>query len=90
LEKVEYRLRLKENIVNYLSMFLINKSYNMSRSFTDLDVYKECRKFRLLMQKVCDDFPNDEKYKLKDQLVRSSRSITANIAEGHGRFLLSR
>ncbi len=62
----------------------------MSRSFTDLDVYKECRKFRLLMQKVCDDFPNDEKYKLKDQLVRSSRSITANIAEGHGRFLLSR
>jgi four helix bundle protein len=31
-------------------------------------------------------FPEYEKYKLTDQLIRSSRSITANIAEGHGRF----
>ncbi len=25
-------------------------------------------------------------YKLKDQMVRASRSVTANIAEGYGRF----
>jgi four helix bundle protein len=31
-------------------------------------------------------FPNDEKYKLVDQMIRASRSVTANIAEGFGRF----
>lgn len=31
-------------------------------------------------------FPVDEKYRLTDQIIRSSRSIGNNIAEGHGRF----
>ena len=31
-------------------------------------------------------FPSDEKYRLADQIIRSSRSIGNNIAEGHGRF----
>lgn len=30
--------------------------------------------------------PGDEKYRLVDQLIRASRSSTANIAEGYGRF----
>ena len=29
--------------------------------------------------------PRDEKYRLGDQLIRASRSTTANIAEGYGR-----
>jgi four helix bundle protein len=49
--------------------------------YTDLDVYKENRKLRksisLLVKK---SFPLDEKYKLTDQIIRASRSITANIA----------
>ena len=31
-------------------------------------------------------FPIDEKYRLTDQILRSSRSISDNIAEGHGRY----
>jgi four helix bundle protein len=30
--------------------------------------------------------PREEKYRLADQIVRASRSATANLAEGFGRF----
>jgi len=56
------------------------------RSFEDLELYKECRKFRKEISKLVKMFPIEEKYRLSDQLIRSSRSITANIAEGHGRY----
>ncbi|MBM3434772.1 MAG: four helix bundle protein [Bacteroidetes bacterium] len=55
-------------------------------NFEDLEVWKECRKFRIAVSKLVKTFPPDEKYKLTDQLIRSSRSATANIAEGHGRY----
>lgn len=56
-------------------------------SFTDLNVYKECRKFRKEVSGlVKKHFPKEEKYLLNAQILDSSRSITANIAEGHGRF----
>jgi four helix bundle protein len=31
-------------------------------------------------------FPKAEEYRLKSQLLESSRSVTANIAEGFGRY----
>ena len=31
-------------------------------------------------------FPVEEKYRLADQMIRCSRSVTNNIAEGYGRF----
>ncbi|MBK7307026.1 MAG: four helix bundle protein [Chitinophagaceae bacterium] len=30
-------------------------------------------------------FPSEEKFRLTDQIIRSSRSVTTQIAEGHGR-----
>lgn len=58
-----------------------------NKNFTDLEVYKECRQLRMLISSLAKKaFPNDEKYKLVDQIIRSSRSITANIAEGYGRY----
>lgn len=56
------------------------------RSFEDLNVYQKARAFRIDVSNVVKGFPNDEKYRLTDQLLRSSRSVTAQIAEGHGRF----
>lgn len=32
------------------------------------------------------EFRNDESYRLKDQILRSSRSISVKLAEGYGRF----
>ena len=55
-------------------------------SFEDLEVWKECRKFRIEISKLVKTFPPEEKFRLVDQLIRSSRSTAANIAEGHGRF----
>jgi four helix bundle protein len=56
-------------------------------NFTDLEVYKECRQLRMGISTIVKSlFPLDEKYKLSDQILRCSRSITANIAEGHGRY----
>ena len=55
--------------------------------FYNLPVYKKCRSFRKnISQIVKTNFPKSEEYHLKSQVLDSSRSITANIAEGFGRF----
>ena len=54
--------------------------------FEDLEVWKACRQFRIECSKIARSLPSDEKYRLADQLIRSSRSITASISEGHGRY----
>lgn len=58
----------------------------MSLGITDLEVWKKAIVFRNEISKLSKSFPIEEKYKLVDQIIRSSRSISANIAEGHGRF----
>jgi len=55
-------------------------------TFYDLEVWKESREFRKEIFRITKKFPDAEKYKLADQMIRSSRSVTQNIAEGHGRF----
>ena len=55
-------------------------------SFTELETWKQARKIRMIIAKMVRSFPPEEKFRLVDQLVRCSRSITNNIAEGHGRF----
>ena len=57
-----------------------------SKDFRDLDAWKNCRELRKRIWELCKDFPDEEKYRLVDQIVRASRSATANIAEGYGRF----
>ena len=55
-------------------------------SFTDLEVWKKARILRNNISELTKTFPPDEKYRLTDQIIRSSRSVGNNIAEGHGRF----
>lgn len=54
-------------------------------SFEELDCYQECRTLRIQISEVQRKWPSEEKYRLSDQILRSSRSVTANIAEGFGR-----
>ena len=56
------------------------------RTFEDLDVWKVCRDLRTQIATIARTFPKEEQYRLRDQLIRASRSVTANLAEGYGRF----
>ena len=60
-----------------------DRKYN---DFRDLEVWQRCREIRKKIWDLCKDFPNEEKFRLSDQMVRASRSATACIAEGYGRF----
>jgi four helix bundle protein len=52
-----------------------------------LEVWKRAKDFALrIYREVLPDLPAEEKWGLAQQLCRSSTSISANIAEGYGRF----
>lgn len=57
-----------------------------SRSFKDLNVWEKGRELMYEISVLAKGFPPEEKYMLTSQMIRASRSITAIIAEGHGRF----
>ena len=57
-----------------------------NQSFIELDVWKKARVLKNELKDVAEKFPPEEKYRLADQLIGSSRSITSNIAGGHGRY----
>jgi len=55
-------------------------------TFEDLEVWKLGRQLRIKFSKLVKTLPESEKFLLTNQLLRASRSVTANIAEGYGRF----
>lgn len=60
--------------------------HEQQRDFRDLEIWKLAKELRKEVHLLCKNFPIEEKYRLADQLIRALRSVTANIAEGYGRF----
>ncbi len=56
------------------------------RLFEDLECWKIGVEIRKLSMNIVRKLPPKEKFDLGSQLKRAARSITANIAEGYGRF----
>ena len=54
--------------------------------FTDLIAWQKSHEFVKNVYKITADFPPEEKFGLTNQLRRAASSITANIAEGYGRY----
>ena len=56
------------------------------RDFTDLNTWKLARTLRASIYKTSRRFPKEEMFGLTSQMRRAAISITANLAEGYGRF----
>jgi four helix bundle protein len=57
----------------------------MIKSISDLEVFNLAYSFAIDIFQVTRNFPKEERYSLTDQIVRASRSIADNIAEGWGK-----
>jgi len=55
------------------------------KSFEDLEIWRAARELKSFLRELIKKFPDTEKYRLVDQIIRAKRSVTANIAEGFGR-----
>ena len=55
-------------------------------TFEDLEVWQKGRQLRKDLSHIAKKLPSSEKFRLADQILRASRSVTANVAEGYGRF----
>lgn len=59
----------------------------MPENFENLECWQACYKLKnYLRNNILSKFPKTERFELYSQLLRASRSATANIAEGWGRY----
>ena len=56
------------------------------RSYRDLIVWRKGMDLVVETYRLGRALPNEERYVLKDQMLRASVSIPSNVAEGHGRM----
>ena len=58
---------------------------NKSSSYKDLIIWQRSKDLAIKIYTQLEDFPNEERYSLTQQIKRCSISVPSNIAEGWGR-----
>ena len=58
----------------------------MDRGFENLECWRHAREFRRAIYEASRKFPGEETFGLTAQVRRAACSVTANIAEGYGRY----
>ena len=59
----------------------------MAENFENLQCWQVCNELKTyIKEKILPSLPKSERFELYSQLLRASRSATANIAEGWGRY----
>ena len=59
---------------------------NIKPAHEKLWIWQKAHKLHLEICNICKEIPNHEKYKLRQQIERSSKSVEDNIAEGNGSY----
>jgi len=65
---------------------VVEKEFRGAKDFRDLEVWVWCRELRRDIEGFSHRLPRQEQLRLADQMIRAARSVTANLAEGFGRF----
>ncbi|MDK2821476.1 MAG: hypothetical protein PWP31_1441 [Clostridia bacterium] len=76
--------KIKFERMNFMSESLVIKD------FKTLKVWQKANALEQEIGELVKGFPSYEQYRLTDQLIRASRSIGANIAEGNTQLFIKR
>lgn len=58
----------------------------MADGIEKLKIYKMAERIEIFLHKLTRKFPEDEKYRMIDQIRRASSAVSSNIAESYGRY----
>jgi four helix bundle protein len=75
-----------QDLSSVLNMFEEPTENSSFIDFTSLECWKSAKSLRIQISDICKKLPDIENKRLADQMIRASRSVTNNIAEGSGRY----
>jgi four helix bundle protein len=58
----------------------------MANGIENFKIYNLAERMEIFLHKLTKKFPDDEKYRMIDQIRRASNAISSNIAEVYGRY----